>query len=381
MKRLDAYILNGFIFSFLVVFLSMVALSIMVDVVVNLDEFLEEGGEAGSLGAWQLAGHMARYYFFRTFEYFQMLCGAAMLVGAAFAVARLNKHNELVAFIASGVSVYRLLWPLIVAGVVISGLYVLNQELVLPGLIDQLIADRAPTAKSGAFPVKYVRDGRNSLIFAPSFDPSTETMEAAVEQTPDGDLAITRRVTIAGRDPKTDENRWFIEAERAEYDAARGGWRLMGGKRWSTHAGDDLVVAEEEPIDFYETDLTPEILWREHRRNYQRFLSFAQLYEILHSGSQPNPAAYEVTMHQHFARPLLNLVILLMGLPFVVGYEGKSYFISISICIGLFVLVLGTDYVATEFGSKGHIPPILGAYLPVLLFAPVAVLSMDGVRT
>ena len=41
MKIVDRYILRGFIFSFLVVFVAMVALTIMVDMVMNLDEFFK----------------------------------------------------------------------------------------------------------------------------------------------------------------------------------------------------------------------------------------------------------------------------------------------------------------------------------------------------
>lgn len=386
MKLVDSYILKGFVFSFLAVFVSMVALTIMVDMVVNIDEFLKTEADSNNVSAWGVAGHVISYYFFRTFEYFQWLCGAAMLVGGAFAVARLNKSNELVAFKASGVSVYRILAPIVVAGIVVSGLYIVNQELIIPNIIDQLVAKRSATETSEAFEVKYVRDGNNALIAAPRYVPQDEVMEARIDYAPDGKTVVARQViSIAVRDPETDENRYFIEAERAVYNRDRGGWDLEGGIRWAAaplgapDPGDAVIT--EEPIDFFPTDMDPQTLTRQERRDFFRYLSFRRLSQLLKESALVNPQLYEVVMHQHFAKPILNLVILLLGLPFVVGQEGKSYFISIVVCIGFFVLVLGTEYVAAEFGSHGHVPPILGAYLPILVFTPVAVLCMDSIRT
>jgi lipopolysaccharide export LptBFGC system permease protein LptF len=71
----------------------------------------------------------------------------------------------------------------------------------------------------------------------------------------------------------------------------------------------------------------------------------------------------------------------LLGLPFIVGQEGKSYLLSVMFCIGVFVLVLGVEYVAVEFGGRGDLPPALAAYLPVFIFTPVAILTLDNVRT
>jgi len=389
MKLIDRYILKGFAFSFLVVFVSMVALTIMVDMVVNIDEFLKTRPDGTAIGAWGVAVHVVSYYFFRTFEYFQWLCGAAMLVGAAFAVARLNKSNELVAFKASGVSVYRLLWPIIAAGLAISALYVVNQEFIIPNIIDHLVAERSAAESSDEFTIKYVRDGSNALIYAPRYHPGEQAMMADIDYAADGRTVISRQmVSIAGRNPETDENLFFIEAERADYDPKRqgGGWVLTKGLRWSATAGEDTpdgatAFSREEPIDFFPSDMDPKTLLRQRRRDFYRYLSFGRISQLLRESALINADLYEVVMHQHFAKPILNLVILLLGLPFVVGQEGKTYFASIVVCIGLFVLVLGTEYAAAEFGSHGHIAPILAAYLPVLLFTPLAVLCMDGIRT
>jgi lipopolysaccharide export system permease protein len=360
----------------------------MVDMVLNIDEFMKGGDDNGAVSGWQLGAHIARYYFFRCFEYFQLLCGAAMLVGGAFAVARLNKHNELVAFKASGVSVYRLLRPVIVSAVGVSALYIANQELIIPNIIDELASKRSIMDVASGFDVRYVRDTGNALFSAPVYLPQEQSMVARIDYAPGGTTIVYREpVRIVERDPRTDETLAIIDADRAVYDAQQGGWQLTNALRWEVDTTDldspeaESIREEAKPVRFFRTDMNPQMLLRHEGRAYFRYLSFGRLRDLLRETVLLNSSEYEVVMHQHFSKPILNLIILLLGLPFVVGQEGKSYFISIVVCIGLFVLVLATEYGAAEFAKAGHIPPILGAYLPVLIFTPVAVVSLDVVRT
>ena len=404
MKLCDRYVLRGFLFSFAVVFVAMVALTIMIDMVVNLDEFLKTGDGGEALGAWAALKHICSYYFYRTLEYFQWLCGAAILVGAAFALARLNKTNELTAFKASGVSVYRLLWPIIVCGFIISLVYVVNQELIIPRCIDQLTGERSLAGPDKEFTVRHIEDKNNSLIHAPAYIPRERAMVAGKDQSLKGER-IHVPITIVLRNDRN-EHQFFIYADRAEYDpklGKTGGWRLytreydQNGKPGKLIYGGRKIKAPqrgkrgESPRDIgqdqgqrvfeYETDVDPVALTRRRSSEFFRYLSFAGTRKLLDDPSAVDPKVAEVAMHKHFSKPILNIVLLLLGLPFVVGQEGKSYFISVIICIVLFVFVLGFEYAATEFGQSGYVHPALAAYLPVFIFTPVAIIAMESIRT
>ena len=139
-------------------------------------------------------------------------------------------------------------------------------------------------------------------------------------------------------------------------------------------------LSEAKAAEFYATDIDPTALERQKRSEFYNYLSYGETRQLLKS-SQVNARVVEVVMHKHFAKPILNVVLLLLGLPFIVGQEGKSYLLSVMVCIGLFVLVLGVEYVAVEFGRSGDLPPALAAYLPVFIFTPVAILTLDNVRT
>ncbi|HOI56983.1 MAG TPA: LptF/LptG family permease [Phycisphaerae bacterium] len=400
MKLCDRYILKGFLFSLAVVFVSMIALTIMIDMVVNLDEFLKIGrDQEQTISTMDILLHIGRYYMYRTLEYFQWLCGAAVLVAAAFTMARLNKTNELIAFKASGVSVYRLLWPIIVCGLAMSAVYVINQEVLIPRSANELTGKRGVVGSDEPFEVRHIEDASNALMNAERYLPAEQAMVSVVLDVKG--RRVRYPVTIVLRDEQS-RNRFFITADRAEYDpriGAKGGWRLYhevvgqdgstklvyGGKkvaapeRGRAHAV--AAVEEGETVFEFETDIDPAALVRRKHSKFFQYLSFMTMRGLLNDPSAVDPRVAQVTMHKHFSKPILNVVLLLLGLPFVVGREGRSYFTSIAACIGLFVLVLAVEYAATEFGQSGHIHPILAAYLPVFVFTPVAVIAMETIRT
>jgi lipopolysaccharide export LptBFGC system permease protein LptF len=79
--------------------------------------------------------------------------------------------------------------------------------------------------------------------------------------------------------------------------------------------------------------------------------------------------------------PILNILLLLLGLPFVAGRDDRNYFISIGIAVVLVIGVFVLTFASTAFGRGGHVMPLTAAWLPVLIVLPASVLSMDGLKT
>ena len=86
-------------------------------------------------------------------------------------------------------------------------------------------------------------------------------------------------------------------------------------------------------------------------------------------------------MHQHVTGPILNLLLLLLGLPFVAGRDDRNYFSSIGVAIGLVIGVYAITFAATAFGNQGHVGALLAAWLPVFIVLPASLLSMEALRT
>ena len=95
-----------------------------------------------------------------------------------FTVSQLVRHRELIAMLASGQSLYRAAVPILVVAAMLTGVQVVNQELVLPRLAPLLTRDqsKAGTHELGDASVPLTRDGLGRVWHARSFDADSGTL-------------------------------------------------------------------------------------------------------------------------------------------------------------------------------------------------------------
>ena len=79
-----------------------------------------------------------------------------------------------------------------------------------------------------------------------------------------------------------------------------------------------------------------------------------------------------VATHKRVVQPLLDVTLLLIGLPLVVARGASSPYLavglSIAVVAGFFLCSLGGE----SLGSGGWISPALAAWVPLFIFAPLA---------
>jgi lipopolysaccharide export system permease protein len=384
-KILDRYILQTFLVSFAIVLAAMMGLSLLLDLFINVGKFLDLSAEAGRIGYWGVLLGIGDYYFYRMFEYIQLEAAPSLLVAAAASLVRLSRGRELVGIKAAGVSLYRVLWPMIVVALVVDGFYLLNQELVIPRIVVELSRDPDETEVQDKFPVDFIRDENNNIIYAPIFDPATKEMLAEPKKFASGTVAFMARVRIFLRDSKY-LTRGTIEAERAVWDATEHAWRLTKGLRLPPLRETDLLdraPAESEgtPLSIYYTNVGPDEIQRHRRSDFHRYMSYSELKALAEDPMRGNRRQLQVAMHQHVTGPIMNILLLLLGLPFVAGRDDRNYFAGIGVAMGLVIGVFALSFASTAFGNAGHIGPLLAAWLPVFVVLPASILSMESLRT
>ncbi|MEK6238546.1 MAG: LptF/LptG family permease, partial [Planctomycetales bacterium] len=84
-------------------------------------------------------------------------------------------------------------------------------------------------------------------------------------------------------------------------------------------------------------------------------------------------ARVRVTIHHRIVQPVLDLALLLMGLPLVMRDDSRNIYVSAGMCMGVagaFVLV---GMFCRGLGMVGFVSPVFAAWLPVKIFVPCAV--------
>ena len=120
----------------MICFLSLTGLYIVIDAFGHLDHFSSLRREGR-----QPAGVMAQYYAYHSLAFFDGTSGILAMISAMFTVAWLQRHQELTAIMAAGISKFRVLKPLLFAAAGVSLLGVANRELVIPQVRDELTRD------------------------------------------------------------------------------------------------------------------------------------------------------------------------------------------------------------------------------------------------
>ena len=108
-------------------------------------------------------------------------------------------------------------------------------------------------------------------------------------------------------------------------------------------------------------------------RPWRSYLSSAELFSDLRNPSLDFGAGDRVAVHARLLRPLLDMTLLLLGLPLALSKENRNMFIAGGLCLGVvaifFILVLACH----ALGGSGLISPVLAAWCPLIIFVPLAI--------
>jgi len=363
-KILDVYLIRGFVYSYVISVLIMISLYVVLDLFANLDEFTET-----QQPTFQVIRNIVSYYGYHSFLYFAQVAGMITLVAAAFTLARLQRNNELTAMLAGGVSMYRVALPIILVGLAFNVLWALDQELIIPRIADKLVRGHEEAGGKRSFPVWCLKDRNNALLSTFSFDPRTRRMEQMIV------MERNARGQITGT----------IKADLAEWDEQRHAWRLIRGSRFSRSFDEaDFVTAgrmTRQPVEYYESEYTPQDLVLRQAIGWTSFMSLGQLTSLLAKPQLiPNMQEIVSARHVRLTQPIINFLLLLLGLPFFLNREPHNVLLSVGLCMLASVSCFLVSFVSQNLaGTSSH--PALAAWLPIMLFGPVAVVLMEGVKT
>jgi lipopolysaccharide export system permease protein len=97
------------------------------------------------------------------------------------------------------------------------------------------------------------------------------------------------------------------------------------------------------------------------------------LVAINRSGSVRLPSVQRVEIHWRLLRPILDFLLVLIGLPLVLRPEGQKLVVAAGYCgllmLGVQLLVMGSHFLG---GQQILRPAALAAWLPVLVLVPWA---------
>jgi lipopolysaccharide export system permease protein len=378
MKILDRYVISTFLKNYFISFFVLIGMYITLDMVFNFDELVQVQdravGISGVDSALVVIRAAADYYFYQLFTIFVQLSGMIPVVAAAFTLIRYSRFNELSAMLSSGVPLLRVASPIIIVSLVLNGLLLLDQELLIPSIIPKLVRSRQEAGQettSKDFQIPAMLDEHNGILNVARYRP--------------GEHPVMYELTLVERD-KTDRPVAKLVASRGEWDAATKSWRLTDGTRT-----DGLLYGTSRTLDeniaVYRSNITPEEINLYRSGNYVELLSTRRIDELLARPQSYGTLALLRVKHTRFTQPLINIILLLLAIPCVLTREPTRLKAAATKCLALTALCLAVSFLGQQMSGqppKSSLAaqwPAIMAWLPILIFGPIAVFLLDRVET
>ena len=355
-RILDRLVARSFLKVFFAFILGSPILFVLGDITENLDSYLAQGLTWGEVGR-------AYLYKFPLFVQWSFPIGA--LVAAVFTIQAMTLHREIVAAKAGGISFHRLLAPIVVLGVILTGV-ALGLEEVVPRANRK--AARILRQEDNR------RDWRANFVFQGS-----DGKNFSIQR-----LNVTRGtltgIVMEDLEPGTNRPRAHLTAESAHYDP-EAGWTFTDGYyRSLLDEGKETAVRfgsmrmrgfRERPQDLVEEPRKPEEM------TYSEMGRLADI--ILRSGGSPTKLL--VDQQEKLAIPVATLVIILFGAPLATSTKrgGTAYGIGVALLSTiLYILLLR---ISGAIGETGALNPATAAWLPNLVFLGAGLIFLGRVRT
>ncbi|QDV19705.1 putative permease YjgP/YjgQ family protein [Gimesia panareensis] len=368
----DRYLLKRYFHVFFIGFIATYGLYVVFDGFTNIDEFqagLKEGDSSGSL-LWL----MSKFYLYQSSIFFDMVSPILTVLAAVVVFSLLVRHGELNPVLSAGIPTYRLAIPLTVATVIVNCVIVANQELIIPRIADKVQAERGNMDTSSQF-------------VEPVYDFSTRIMINGQE------LYLTEKRMLNAEfvlSKPTVHDFVTVKAENAFYltetETRPGGWILKN----ATPKYDDLEIAEfarkmilpgKEPNDiFIVTDVGCDQLCN---RNFSSMVSTPELIARINNPSFSDLSIRKQTLdlHSRLTRPFMNLIAVLMAIPFVLRKESRSQILNIAICSCVMGVIFAISQFFMYLGSASLLKPDQAAWFPVITNGTLAAWFSNRVQT
>lgn len=362
MKTLDRYILRAFFVNYLIALSVMIGVYVVIDLFFNLDEFTKDSQQPVAV----TVRNILDYYGHNMLMYFAQLAGVITVVAACCTLGRMHRANELTAVLASGTSLHRVALPVILAGLAMNLAWLVDQELLVPRVADKLARPHSDIQGATVYPVWFLADRDNTLVSAREFHPGSGAIRGFIAMHRDARGRMTR----------------IVRADAAHWDPERRVWSLTVGIE-ERLAGDEVDAGGgpgRRSVNTYAGDITPEDVVIQQASAWTAFLSLADLSAIQRRFA--DDIGFTKVKHTRITTPFVNMILLLLAIPFFLTRER----VSLIVAGGRGLLVCGLCFVLAFMGQNADFGqiisnPALPVWLPVLLFGPLAVLLLDGIRT
>lgn len=362
MKLLDRYVLREFLGYLALGLLGFIVIFVVVDIFEKMDVFLDHRASPMLV---------AQFYLYRAPEVTVQVMPVALLLATFLALGQLNKFGELTAMRSTGLSLLRILAPVLAVAVAASIVSLLLGEFVVPGanrerdlIMDERIRSLQQEVVAERPDLTLLGSGGRVYYIRLYLVNERRMHEVSLQEFEGGELVrridapeATWSVPAAGETPGA--GRWVFTS---------GIERRFDGEREVARPFDRLEVEglAEVPADFAKETRRP------NEMNYFELREFVE--RLRASGARV--ANYLVDLHVKLAFPLVNVIVVMIGASLASQLRLQSAAVGFGLSVAISFLYYAFLRTGQALGYSGALPPYAAAWLGDVAFGVVGVVML-----
>jgi len=351
MRLLDRYVIRNFAQVYLYCIAGFISIWLIFDVSDNISAFIDQ-----HVDLWLVA----RYYATQIPQVLIILLPVSLLLSLLFALGRMSRANEIVSMLTAGVSLPRVLMPLIGIGLLtVAASMALNYSL----------APHAELARKTLLSDAQGHSARN--IQGQVFRNRTDLRTWFIQSFHPGDNTFNN-VQVLQQDAKDNIVTSYVAA-RAYFRPESKAWDLQNVRLTNYDAAGNIT--KEEFLPGLKIEHWSETPFRLGSANEQaEFLSVPELREYLHFNADFPPtllAPFRTHLQYRLALPWTCLVVVCIAAPLGIGYSRRGILSSVAAAV---ILVFSMNFLVHFFlalGEGDRVPAWIAAWTPNILFAAI----------
>lgn len=380
MSKLDRYIIRQIITTLLFSIIALCVIFIVVNLMETMDKFIDAGVELKII---------IKYYAVYLPEILKILTPVSILISCLLTIGKLSNNNELTAMKSGGMSLYRIIFPIAILGIVLSGMQYYFNGWVVP------IANEEKEHISQVYLKKFSSDTYiSNLAFRASptrnvliryYDASNKTAQRVVvedyiyvsEEERDKSIKEVNKVENGGIIPRLISR---IEARQMIWNEALNSWQLESGIVKKIYKDKEIEVEKftSLPIDI---NILPRQLSRMNKKAEQ--LTFDEIKSyigVLKAGGK-NIRKLEIDYRSEQALPLANFIVILFAVSFASVKKRGGLAVQIAAAMVIAFSYLMCFQLAKPIGLAVDVSAILVGWSANILFFIVGIITLFKTRT
>ncbi|MFO7890852.1 MAG: LptF/LptG family permease [bacterium] len=353
---LSGYIFKRFMSIFLFCLLGIVIIFIVVDMIENLDRFIDNDVP------WSIT---TLYYLYFVPYIIIIILPVATLMTTVFSIGFMARHNEIVALKALGYSFYRILCILLIVGLLLSGGSFLLAETVaihtnreIDNITNEYLRKRS---RSNEFIRDVImQDPPDKIVTIETYNFKRQiAYNVKIEKYKEGILVSK------------------IDSRLMKWDGSR--WIIYNGYERTFEKDEEIAepITAKREIDL---NLTPHQLHLSQIDPEQ--MSITELLWFVDRVRRSGGEVYKwvTQLNLRFSYPLSNVIIIMFSIPLVYNRRKKSLVVGFGISLAICFVYFGLVRIGQTMGEKGELNPFLGAWIGNFIMGAGGVMNLIKIR-